>query len=390
MKTSNRLISLYLLIGFITSLCLSALYMKGGENLFSYSFIFCFPFLYCLAFNGQNALRLIITSMLASLLVSLPFIGIQWQIPEQVNLQLLSFFVLFPIFFYAVHCFHAVIHQDNSLKLKYTDLFSIVWNSLPMILIAAVFSAAGQGLLSLTAVMFKSIEIYFLYDVIYTPYYFFLSNITLFFVGLAIAELNREVVYNIRFIIFRAVFYLLPCLALMTILYFVLYWIQFLTAKSLSFYPVGILLELTAAGILLINGWFQDGQQPLEYPVLIKKLLDVYRVVLFFISLMLAYEVCRLIDIFPNLLLSLAALILFSFAYAITVFMKEQQGRKKMADFNIYISLLFLLVFFIINNPFYPIHYDQKPILNPKEFIKNNIIDVQVDDAVNISPQENP
>lgn len=379
MKKSNQLIALYFLIGFITSLALSFLVAIKCENFFPYSFVFCFPFLYCLAFNSRHSLRLIVSSLFVSLFVSFPFLGLNWQMPVELNLQTTSFLILFQVFFYAAHCFHAVIHQSSSFQLKYSDLFEIVWNSLPMIIIALAFSAAGHGLIVMTAVMFQSININFLYSIIdYTPYFLMISSITLFFSGLAIAELNQEVVYNIRFIIFRVVYYLLPCLAAITVAYFVLYWIQFLIGQELSFYPVGILLLLTGAGIVLINGWYQDGSQIIEYPTVVSYLLKVYRIVLFFISLMLIFEVFRWVDVFPNLLLLLTLMGLFSFAYAITALMKAPRERKKIGDYNIYISLFFLMVFFIINNPFYPIPYYQQQIPIPEDFIKENISNIQL------------
>lgn len=364
MRTCNRVIVLFFLIGLGCGIAFDLLYRFGVNELFFYSFIGTAALMYCLSYNGEESYRLVITSLIAALIVSLAFFSFDWHLLNELNRQSLSFMLAFPVYFYAVHAFHYAFHCEHGLNTNYQRLFSAIWNTLPLLLIAALFAFLSSALIFLLAIILQAVHMTWIWS-IYMDYFetYLIITIALFFAGISIGVVQIQILHQVRYLLLRMMYYLLPFLAFITILYFTLYWINLFRGLSPLIPTLFIVLPLALMGLIFFNAYFQDGKERMGYPLFIFYLIKVYRVVLFFITLMMVYELSMHFYIFPNLLIFMLVVSLFNLACAVSVFMPNDMERQKIAKANTYIGLFFIIFMFLLNNPFIP----AKHYVNPYE-----------------------
>jgi hypothetical protein len=371
MKIFNRMMFVFMLIGLGSGLLVDILYRFQVFELFFYCFILSAALSFCLCYNEDNIFRLVLTSMVTASLVSLPFFSFDWNVLEDLNRQTFSFLAAFPLYFYCIHAFHYNFHYENAIKLNYKQLFLAFINTISLVIIAASYLVIVNAILMLIAIVFKSVNFSIIWDIyLYYPHMLFLLNVVLFFIGLSIGLIHSHLLDNLRYFLLRLMHLLLPLIAVVTMVYFFLYWFHYILGNA-SFIPTFyIVLPLCFLGLLFFNGYYQDGENKESYPWFVDRTVKVYRIVLFFITLMLCHVVWLHAYLFPNLLLFMAVIIALSFLYALTVFMPDNMEKRMITKFNTSILLFFVTMMLILNNPFVPARIYTSPTDKTDNFME--------------------
>lgn len=363
---TNKGIYTFTILGLLLGLSWDLMIRYEFFNSFFYSLIGLWGLLFALAYNEKNPGRLIVTSFLASLFLSLPlvhtkFVTSTFNFPADFVLHLITFWFAFPLFTYVGHSFHYAYHHDNTYKVRYKSLFAAVWNTFPLLLIALIFSLLGNLLILITATVFKTVGNMYLWNLYFSNMHFSLiCNTTLYFIGLGIGQQNIKIIYSLRFLMLRMMYYLLPFLAAISVLYFVLYIIHSISGTAEYVEPLAVLIPLVTMGIIFFNGFFQDGTSETGEASWILGGLKIYRVVLFFLALMMAYYLYQNFSLDVNVLVYILVPVLHSLVYAISIRLPELTERRWICMGNIYIALFFIVAIFILNNPIKPIYFTVK------------------------------
>ncbi|QMT61108.1 hypothetical protein [Legionella sp. PC997] len=353
---SKKGIYLFTLIGLILGFALDGLVRNEVTKVFDYALIVLFALLYALAFNEKNCVRLIASSFLIALFLSLPLLPLEAQFTFRHLEHWFTFLRAFPLFLYVGHSFHYAYHQDNTWRISYNSLFAAVWNTIPLLFVASLFSALANLLILLGAFIFKTVGSDWLWSLYTNNFHFqLISNSTLFFIGLGVGQQNIKIIYSLRLLLLRMMYYLFPFLALISMVYFVLYLTHAAGGSEEHINPLIILVPLSTLGIIFFNAYFQDGSVESGTPFWLKLLLRIYRVILFLLILMMTHKIFQSYSVDVNVVICIITAILFSFTYAITAWFPEPMEQKWVRIGNISSALFFIMVLFLFNLPYMPI-----------------------------------
>lgn len=317
--------------------------------------LFCF--LYALSYNDQHPLRLIGTSFITALFLALPIFHVEFDKMPTDPKHLLSFAFCYPLFIYIAHCFHYAIHRDNTWQVKYHSLFEGVWNTIPALFVATVFAFLAKLLIVLGALVFKSVGFSFLWDVYFNNHHLrFVLSMTLFFMGLGISQQNAHIIYNLRFLLLRMMYFLFPVLAFITILYCILLTLSSLTGGA-AIDPLLVLIPLSFLGIVFFNATYQDGTVEDFRSSKLGFFFRIYRVFLLITVTMMLYRLYRDFAIESNFLLILLAAFFYALAYAISAWVSAEDENTLIQKGNIATALFLLLTLFLMNLPYVPIEF---------------------------------
>ena len=190
---------------------------------------------------------------------------------------------------------------------------------------------------------------------------------TLFFIGLRIVKQSHKIIHNLRFLLQRTMHFLYPLLALISIVYFILYLINLAIPTDQAIIPQEFLGVLVFLGILFFNADFQTGSEPSHLPNWISLVLKTYCVVLLCLCIIFVYLVFMGNKPNVNFSLILLATLLYSYSYAISAFLPHQKLQAFITSNNIKIALLFLVAMLVINNPIKHIEHT----FNPEPSVKS-------------------
>ncbi|WP_058477050.1 hypothetical protein [Legionella steigerwaltii] len=353
---SRKGIYLFTLIGLLLGFALDGLIRNEITKIFDYALISLFALLYALAYNDKNCLRLVASSFLIALFLSLPLLPMEARFAVLPLEHWFTFLCAFPIFIYVGHSFHYAYHHDNTWRITYNSLFAAVWNTILLLFVASVFSALANLLIFLGAFIFRTVGNDFLWNLYSNNLHFrLISHVTLFFIGLGIGQQNINIIYNLRFLLLRMMYYLFPFLALISIVYFILYLGHSLKDGEEYVDPLTILIPITSLGIIFFNAYFQDGSIDSGTPSWLKLLLRIYRIILFLLVIMMTYKIFQSYSLDVNVVICIITVILFSLTYAITAWFPEHMEQKWIRIGNISSALFFIIVLFLFNLPYAPI-----------------------------------
>lgn len=355
--TSKKRIYIFTAIGLLLGIILDILIRNTNITLFYYSLITLFCILFTLAYDEKNLLRLAASSFLCSLLLSVPLIPLSTDSITVNYMHLFSFLLGFPFFVYVAHSFHYALHHDNTWRVNYTTLFAAVWNTLPLLFVAGFFSSLANMLIILGGVIFKTVGSDYLWNLYFHNRHFSLiTNSTLFFIGLSIGQENIKIIYNIRFLLLRIMYYLFPFLALHSVIYFIMYTIHHFSGEQEYINPIIILMLLTSLGIIFFNACYQDGTVEIKYPAWLKFFLRSYRSVLLILVLMMSYLLLQKYSLDINFCIYLLIANLFAVTYAITAWCSSENEKKWICIGNIGTGLIFLATLLFFNLPYIPVN----------------------------------
>lgn len=354
----KKSICLFAMIGLLLGFIIDVWGRYQNLALFSPAFVSIFSFLYALAYDEKNVFRLIGSSFIVALFLSLPLLGLNFNSPTFNDLHFISFLVLFPLFVYIGHCFHYAYHHDNTWRIDYNTLFAAVWNTILLLFVASIFAFLGHMLIMLAAFIFKTVGNLYLWDLFWiNPHFRFIMSVTLFFIGLGVGQQNIEIIYSMRFLLLKMMYFLIPFLAAISTLYFILYLGHLSSAEKEYINSLTVLLPLTLLGIIFFNAYFQDGTTYKDVPPWLRISLRVYRVILFILILMMSYKIVHEISLDINGLIYLFMVVLFGFTYAITALISEPMEQKWIRIGNVSTALFFIIALFLVNLPYAPVKF---------------------------------
>ncbi|HAT8592171.1 TPA: hypothetical protein F7Z63_07460 [Legionella pneumophila] len=355
---AQRHLYIFTLIGLLLGVTVDILIRYNNTTAFIYSVVTIFGVLFALTYNNVNLSRLIGTSFLLAFFLSIPLFPLKMDYSTKDYFHFFTFFVGFPFFIYVAHCFHYAYHHDNTWRVSYSSLFAGVWNTIPLLFIAFVFSSLANLLIALGSFVFKTVGNNYLWDLyFYNRDFKLISSTTLFFMGLGVGQQNLNIIHNMRFLLLRIMYYLFPFLAAISALYFILYTFHSISSSQEYINPLIVLIPLTTAGIIFFNAYFQDGTIKSDYPSWLKLSLRVYRVILFLLALMMAYKILSDFSLDTNAFIYLLVAVLFSFTYAITAFLNENQEKQWIYMGNIGTAIFFIVTLFLCNLPYIPVEF---------------------------------
>lgn len=357
--SSRKGIYIFTLMGLLLGITLDRLISVHNPNVFYYSFIILFCILYTLAYDDNNSLRLIGTSLIVALFLSLPLFAIVVDKWNDNSGHLLSFLIGFPLFVYVGHSFHYAYHHDNTWRVNYSTLFEAVWTTIPLLFVASIFASLTNVLIMLGAFIFKTVGNDYLWNLYFNNHHFnFICNTVFFFLGLAIGQQNIKLIASLRFLLLKMMYYLFPVLAVISILYSVLYIINVLTGGQTSIDPLVVLLPLNILGIIFFNAYFQDGDTDTEFSGYMRLLLCIYRIILFIMAVVMVHNILRDFTVETNLFIYLLIALLFPMVYAITACLSKEMERTWIQRGNIITALFFLISLFLLNLPYAPADFN--------------------------------
>ncbi|MCW8442744.1 hypothetical protein OQJ05_01605 [Fluoribacter gormanii] len=355
---SKKGIYLFALIGLLLGFALDGLIRNEITKVFDYALIGLFTLLYTLAYNEKSSFRLITSSFIVALFLSLPLLPLEARFTSIHLEHWFTFLCAFPLFAYVGHSFHYAYHHDNTWRISYNSLFAAVWNTIPLLFVASLFAALANLLILLGAFIFKTVGNDFLWALYSENLHFqLISHTTLFFIGLGVGQQNIKIIYNLRFLMLRMMYYLFPFLALISTVYFILYLSHSVVGGEEYINPLVILIPLTALGIIFFNAYFQDGSIESGAPSWLKLLLGIYRVILFLLVLMMTHKIFQSYSVDVNVVICIITGILFSLTYAITAWFPETMEQKWVRIGNIGSALYFIIALFLLNLPYMPIAF---------------------------------
>lgn len=347
---------MFLTLGLILGLWLDRQIYVSNLKVIYYVFPTLYVTFFALSYNGHHTLRLLITSFATALFTSLPLLPFTfWQEPKYIN-HLICFLAGYPIFIYTAHCYHYAYHQDSTIKVSYKSLFAAVWNTIPLISLAFFFLASTQAILILGSYAYKSIGNDFLWQWYFGSMHFrVIANSIFFFIGLNICQQNIQVIYNLRTIIVKAMYYLFPLVVVISFSYFFFLFSNTMFYKQSIPLDLNVLIPLIFLGILFFNAYIQDADDnnfmPNSYHIFIK----FYRIILFILTIMLAKTVLAIYTFDINILVYLLSSISLTATYFLTIFCSKEKELKYVKSGNIYTSLFCLIALFLINIPYAPV-----------------------------------
>ncbi len=354
---------IFALIGFVLGFIIDHLIYNLNFSLTCYALPTFFSLLFTLSYDGKNILRLLGSSLVTALLASIPLINVMVTSSFNPSYHLLCFFVLYPVFCYILHSFHYGIHHENTLCVSYRILFEGLWTTIPLLVFASLFAALANGLIVLAAMLFRTVNHDWLWHFyLINPHVHFISASIWFFIGLALAQQNIQLIYNLRFLLLKMMSGLFPLLALISTIYMFLYIINLSSGYS-SVNTLFVLTPLCVLGIIFFNAYFQDGTDPEPTSPWFLWFLKSYRVLLFLITLLVIYNLFKQITVETNTLVSIISLFLFTLTYAISAFLKPEQEVSCIGKGNIITGVFFAVGLFLCNLPYFPINFT---ISNPK------------------------
>ena len=354
--SSKKGIYILALVGLLLGVLIDFLLHEASITIFYYSFITLFGVLFALTYNDKHVIRLIGTSFIFALFLSSPLLPLKIDLGTIHYLHLFTFLIGFPFLIYVAHAYHYAFHHDNNWRVNYSTLFAAVWNTIPLLFVSTIFSILANLLIMLGAFIFKTVGSNYLWDLyLFNHDFKLITNTTLFFIGLGIGQQNIKIIYSLRYLMLRIMYYLFPFLALISGIYFVLYLIHYFSGGSDYLDPLFILLPLTGLGIIFFNAYFQDGCIETEYPVFVRFSLRVYRVILFLLVVMMAVKILGNYSLDINLFIYLLVAILFCLTYALTAWFNEEKEKKWIRIGNISIAFIFSMVLYLFNLPYMPI-----------------------------------
>lgn len=349
---------IFAILGLLLGVWLDVQIYSDNLHIISYVFPTLFASIFALTFNNKNNLRLILSSSLVALFLSLPILPFNFgEEPANVN-HVICFLVGYPLFIFITHCFHYAYHNESSYKISYKSLFAVVWNTFPILLLSMLFVALTQIIFMLGAYVYKSVGNDFLWQLYFDDMHFrIITNSLFFFIGLSICQKNLQVIYSLRVLVIKAMYYLLPFLALISISYFFFIFTNTLLYKQSIPINLNVLVPLIFLGIIFFNAYTQDSDENFSSPTIYSRFVKFYRIVLFALSCRLITYVFQDFTFDVNILVYLFCGLGLTFVYFITIFFPREIEFKYIKLGNIYIALIYIIALFILNIPYLPINF---------------------------------
>ena len=242
-------------------------------------------------------------------------------------------------------------------RLRYPDLFRHSWDNFFVLLVAVLLTSAYWLLIVLWVMLFNMIGIRLFRDIFFNVTFAWLSLPVVFALGIHIGLTHDRIITALRRIVLSLCGWLMPLLALITLLFGASLPFTGLTPVWNTGYSTPILLCLIGANIVLLNGIFQDGANPVRYPAPLLRLIETAMLLMPVFALLGAYSTWLRIDqhgLSPKRIYLVILLVIagsYSFAYAFAVFRRNKPWMGTIRPANTAIALLVCLSIILVHSP---------------------------------------
>ncbi len=343
-------------LGLLLGIWIDRQFYADNLRVIYYIFPVLYACLFALAYNGNNTIRLLFSSLIFAVILSLPILAFSFgEEPPNIN-HVICFLTGYPIFIYIGHCYHYAFHQDSTYKINYKALYAAVWNTIPLVGLALLFVAFTQIIFMLGAYAYKSIGSDFLWALYFEEKHFrIITNALFFFVGLSICQQNIQIIYSLRLIIMKAMYYLFPFVVLITISYFFFIFSNTIFYKQSIPINLNVMIPLIFLGVIFFNAYIQDVDDNSVMPASYNIFIKFYRVILFILTVMLANTVINEYTFDINICVYLLSGLAVTMIYCLTVFLPQDKEFQYIRLGNIYVALYYVIALFLLNIPYYPV-----------------------------------
>lgn len=346
---------IYLVLGLLIGVGLDGLFYQKVTHIYPYLWISSFALIFALAFDFRHRIRIVISSALIAAIACSPFLFMGPDTNSFDNTNLLVSVICFPYTLMIAHSFHFAYHLDNRIRMRYTSLFYAVWNTIPLLMIAAVFTFIAKLLIWLTGAIFSTFQFKTIANFLFSNHHFWIiSTVCLYITGIGIARQNLTILDSLRFVILKLFYYLYPFLAIISLLYLILYFTTEITGNTPESSTI-IFVVLSIFGIIFFNAIFQDGEAQSYQSNGLRLFLKSYRLMLLLITVLTAQLLYPESKQVINALLLLAILVLYGLSYGISAVLTRKHAKQTIKTANVVIAILYVISYLIINNPFKPI-----------------------------------
>ncbi|OGT45475.1 MAG: hypothetical protein A3E82_03520 [Gammaproteobacteria bacterium RIFCSPHIGHO2_12_FULL_38_11] len=345
MKKNN--FAVYLVIGMIAAVVLGAFKYSMVTNHFFDAWIRFFAICLLLAFPlATSRLRLFFTSVTTSVLAALPFLVFN----TAVNLPFSSMSLLCVAIF-ALLVFH-MNYQTLRFRSSYSALFDNTVCVAIKLAIALLFSLLCFIILFLWSELFLLIHVPLFKNLFATHWFETGSHILFFCIGLYFSSYCMNKTHPIHMIFFSISKFLLPLLSIIVIAFFMMGLVSVFIFHQAPQWNSLLFLPLSFLSVILVNGFYQNGQTEYRYPMPIKIICMAFLWVMSIILIMtLSYEIPFFTVVHFPIAVNIVLLFLYHINYAIIALRSDQPWLKKIEKTNIALAVIVIAAMLATINP---------------------------------------
>ncbi|TFG92146.1 MAG: DUF4153 domain-containing protein [Myxococcales bacterium] len=231
--------------------------------------------------NGRSPLRwssvasilgAIVAAVTWSVWSELPPEGVPYQGDGQrIAAWLLGSFVLL----YVTVPFAQIFQSSGRLRFPYPELFEHSWNNFFVGLVAALFTGSFWVVLGVWGALFNLIGIPFFTDLFQSKPFAYISTFSAVGYGLALGRAGEGVISTLRRITLMIAQALLPLLGLIALLFLAALPLTGLDPLWKTGSATPLVLALLAFLTLFLNGVFEEGREPPDYPRIVLRTIEI-------------------------------------------------------------------------------------------------------------------
>ena len=366
-RTKYNPIYLFGFIGFLLGYTLCVI-EKFHPRIDLYCYAIFSSLLFTLAYKSQHRLRLTLTSLLVPLFICSPLFFYSHTM-EELFFYISKWFIFsYSIMVFITMCFHTACHNDNHLNPSYQRLFNAAWDIPLFFCMALFFCVLGGGFIVACLYLLVQTPLPWSIDGLFLFRFTIIIISTSFFIGLAIAIQQKNILENIRSLVVQMVSFLFPYLMVIStiyVLFLIFVWLLHFfpqmyvsNSQSVSFYALSNRIEpaiyvLLFWGILTFNTLFQIDGIVQEKSKFIFYGLKFYTILLLILSIQLLkpFLIHTSYDfIIQNQFLFDLCAFFYCLVYAIAAFLPAETGKQLIINSNVAISLCFVFGVVLFND----------------------------------------
>ncbi len=319
---------------------------------FTRTLVINFGLIFLLASNAEVIVKLIVSSLIYSLLASM-IIYYLFKNNNNFNILWLSFF--------AIHISAAFLQtkfKTRSINVfnHYATLFEKSWDLFCILFCMTFFCLLAWLILLIGTYLCSSIGIYYFNDFISNPAFISFITPLMAVTSLYLLQSHQNIIYFMRIVLINFCLVLLPILSLIGIVYLMALLFQLIN-NNLDFNKITNywLVSFIGLGIIFINAVYQDGQKQIKIKYYSWAVLTLSVLMLLFSiqNLFLLFHKQTTLTAFNVVSFIAGALFLiYSFFYTFSSLNLIYQRSKLFENTNIVLALIITLIVLIIQNPF--------------------------------------
>lgn len=181
-------------------------------------------------------------------------------------------------------------------SIDYSALYRHSWDNFFVLSLAGLFMLIYWLMIVLSIFLFEMLAINQVKDFLLSPSFLLLTMPIMFSIGVRIGHEHERVISTIRFIALSICRFLLPLSAFISVIFAITLLFTGLEPLWKTGVSTHALLWLIVVNLIFINGVYQDGSNTVNYPLVIKALVNLALIVLVLFAFISVYSVYLRID----------------------------------------------------------------------------------------------